>query len=161
MNITRLSAPFAATSRRARIAIGTTLAAIALAAMASAAPSAHAATAHPTTMATVSNGARGEFHCAYGQVTFDFLTVPAGTGKTTYQPELLVSYGGAWHVYGYMPAETLYSYYFVSGETPLTVSVAHGYSYAVNVWVSSPGITETVGSFVDSGAGAGGYACAA
>lgn len=159
MNITSLSARVAAASRRTRVIAATTLAALALVAMASAAPSAHAATTQPATTVTASNGDHGEFHCGPGQVTFDFLVVPPGTGLTYYQPRLYIYYGGAWHFDGYMPEEILYNYYNIGGETPITVSVPHGYPYAVNVWASSS--AQIVNSFVDQGVGAGGYSCTA
>jgi hypothetical protein len=94
----------------------------------------------------------GEFHCGYGQVILDYLNVTPGTGPVYYTPEVWVYYSGAWHFYGYGQTETLYSSISFSSEWPIPVSVPHGYYYAVNVGVSSSGVTQTVSSYVDAGA---------
>ena len=97
MNIAPLTSKFHTTSLRVRAIAATALVGLATA-VTLAAPSAHAATVSSAAASTVSYGEVARFHCTTGVVTFDFLSIPAGTfSPTTYTPEVYIYYGGAWH----------------------------------------------------------------
>jgi hypothetical protein len=148
-------------ARRALVAL---TAAGAIGGLALAAPAAASAATQSSAQATVSYGELAQFHCSYsyGQVTFDYLNMPAGYGATYYQPVVFQWYGGTWRTYAYLPSQYLASYYQVPEERPESINVAHGYYYAIVVAVATAGhVAHSDPAMVDSGAGAGGSYCLA
>jgi len=146
----------------ARRALAALAAAGTIGGLALAAPAAASAATQSSAQTAVSYGELAQFHCNYGQVTFDYLNVPAGYGATYYQPVVFWWYGGTWQLYAYLPAQYLANYYGVPLERTEPISVPHGYYYAITVAVATAGhIAHSDPAMVDSGAGAGGSYCLA
>jgi hypothetical protein len=147
-------------ARRALLAL---TAAATIGGLALAAPAAASAATQSSAQATVSYGELAQFHCSYGQVTFDHLNMPAGLyGATYYQPVVWVSNGGPWQFYAYLRPQYLANYYQVPEERTEPINVAHGYYYTIVVAVATAGhVAHSDQAMVDSGAGAGGSYCLA
>jgi hypothetical protein len=136
-----------------------------------------AASASTQANQATSYGEVAQFHCAAGQVTFDYLSVPyaelgGGYGgyPVYYEPFVYVYYSGAYHLYSNTYDRYNGTYQVISSgaseyaELPMTASVPRGYSYRVYVYVdpTQPGYSPHYDpAIVDSGNGAGGSVCAA